>query len=63
VLMACLVLLPIAAATVLVGCGGGSSSSTPPPQNGTPSGTYTLTLTATPSGGTAQNTQLTLVVQ
>ena len=27
----CLVLMPIAAATVLVGCGGGSSSTTPPP--------------------------------
>jgi hypothetical protein len=62
-LVACLVLLPIAAASVLVGCGGGSSSSTPPPQTGTPAGTYTLTLAATPSGGTAQNTQLTLIVQ
>jgi trimeric autotransporter adhesin len=62
-IVACLVLLPIAAASVLVGCGGGSSSSTPPPQTGTPAGTYTLTLAATPSGGTAQNTQLTLIVQ
>jgi trimeric autotransporter adhesin len=62
-LTACLVLLPIAATSVLAGCGGGSSSSTPPPTTGTPVGTYTLTLTATPTGGTAQTTQLTLIVQ
>ena len=56
-----LILMPIAAATVLVGCGGGSSSTTPPPASGTPAGTYTLTVTAT-SGSTTGNTTLTLVV-
>ncbi len=61
-LSACLVLMPIAAATLLVGCGGGSSSTTPPPVTGTPAGTYTITVTAT-SGSTTAPTQLTLIVQ
>jgi sugar lactone lactonase YvrE len=61
-LSACLVLMPIAAATLIVGCGGGSSSTTPPPVTGTPAGTYMITVTAT-SGSTTANTQLTLVVQ
>ena len=62
----CLVLLPLSAATLLIGCGGGSSSTTPTPtptpKPSTPTGTYTLTVTAT-SSGKAQTTQLTLVVQ
>jgi trimeric autotransporter adhesin len=64
-LSVCLVLMPIAAATLLVGCGGGSSSPPPPPPpvTGTPAGTYTITITATPSGGTALTQSLTLVVQ
>jgi hypothetical protein len=59
----CLILMPIVAATVLVGCGGGSSSTPPPPpaQTGTPAGSYTLTVTAT-SGSTSAKTTLTLVV-
>ncbi|HUE43533.1 MAG TPA: choice-of-anchor D domain-containing protein [Candidatus Sulfotelmatobacter sp.] len=58
----CLILMPIAAATMLVGCGGGGGSSTPPPPaTGTPAGTYTLTVTAT-SGSTTAKTALTLVV-
>jgi hypothetical protein len=63
-LSACLVLVPLSAATLLVGCGGGSNSPTPTPtpKPSTPSGTYTLTVTATNSGK-AQTTQLTLVVQ
>jgi len=61
-LSACLVLMPIVAATLLVGCGGGSSSSGPPPVTGTPAGTYTIAVTAT-SGSTTTTTQLTLVVQ
>jgi sugar lactone lactonase YvrE len=62
-LSACLVLMPIAAATLLVGCGGGGSSSTPPPtQTGTPAGTYTITVTAT-SGSQTATTKLTLIVQ
>jgi sugar lactone lactonase YvrE len=63
-LSACLVLMPIMAATLLGGCGGGGSSSTPPPPPaaGTPAGTYTVTVTAT-SGSTTASTQLTLIVQ
>jgi sugar lactone lactonase YvrE len=62
-LSACLVLMPIAAATLLVGCGGGGSSSTPPPPaTGTPAGTSTITVTAT-SGSTTGKTTLTLIVQ
>jgi sugar lactone lactonase YvrE len=64
----CLILMPIAAATILVGCGGGSSSPAPvtPPTPvtvpGTAAGTYTLTVSAT-SGSTKLTTNLTLVVQ
>jgi hypothetical protein len=62
-LSACLVLMPIMAATLLGGCGGGGSSSTPPPPvTGTPAGTYTVTVTAT-TGSTTATTKLTLIVQ
>jgi sugar lactone lactonase YvrE len=62
-LSACLVLMPIMAATLLGGCGGGGSSTTPPPPvTGTPAGTYTITVNAT-SGSTTAKTQLTLIVQ
>jgi sugar lactone lactonase YvrE len=61
-LSACLVLMPIAAATLLVGCGGGSGSTTPPPATGTPAGTYTVVVTAT-SGSRTATTNLTLIVQ
>ncbi len=62
-LSACLVLMPIVAATLLVGCGGGSSSAPPPPpQTGTPAGTYTIVVTAT-SGSTTGTSNLTLIVQ
>jgi sugar lactone lactonase YvrE len=59
-LSVCLILMPIAAATMLVGCGG-SSSTSPPPATGTPAGSYTLTVTAT-SGSTTASTTVTLVV-
>jgi len=63
-LSACLVLMPIMAATLIGGCGGGSSSTPPPPPpvTGTPAGTYTITVTAT-SGSTTATTPLTLIVQ
>jgi sugar lactone lactonase YvrE len=61
-LSACLVLMPIMAATLLGGCGGGGSSSTPPPVTGTPAGTYTVTVTAT-SGSASATAKLTLIVQ
>jgi trimeric autotransporter adhesin len=56
----CLVLLPISAATLMMGCASGGSS--PVHTVGTAAGTYTLTVTAAVSGKT-QSTQLTLVVQ
>jgi sugar lactone lactonase YvrE len=65
-LSVCLVLMPIAAATMIAGCGGGSSSPTPTPTPvpGTPSGTYTVTISATATGATAPTAvTLTLVVQ
>jgi hypothetical protein len=62
-LTACLVLLPISAATLLTGCASsGGSSVTPPPVPGTPAGSYTITVTMTVSGK-AQATPLTLIVQ
>jgi sugar lactone lactonase YvrE len=57
-----LILMPIAAATMLVGCGGGSSSTPPPPVTGTPVGTYTLMVTATSGSTTSPAVSLTLVV-
>jgi hypothetical protein len=62
------VLLFALAASAITGCNGGSMSSPPPVLNGTPAGTYTLTVTFTaaqPVGGpTLSHTQqLTLTVQ
>jgi hypothetical protein len=60
---ACLILMPITAATLIAGCGGGSSSpAPPPPPASTPTGTSMITVTAT-SGSTTAPIQLTLVVQ
>jgi len=50
-------LIPLAVS--LCSCGGGSSSSNP---NGTPAGTYSLTVAAT-SGSASESVQLTLIVQ
>jgi hypothetical protein len=57
--------LPLLLILLLSGCGGGGSSSNNPPQNpnGTPAGTYTVMVTATPTGGAAQSLPLTLTVQ
>jgi hypothetical protein len=47
----------------LISCGGGGSNNSPPPPPpvGTPTGTYTLTVTAA-SGGVSHKTPLTLIV-
>jgi centrosomal CEP192-like protein len=57
------VLLLAMLGVVMSGCGGGGSSTPPPPlNNGTPVGTYTLTVTAA-SGNLTHTQQLTLTVQ
>jgi sugar lactone lactonase YvrE len=63
---ACLLLMPIAAGSMLTGCASsGGSSSTPPPTvvPGTPAGTYTVTITPTVGGVAQAATNLTLNVQ
>ncbi|MGA7969252.1 MAG: choice-of-anchor D domain-containing protein [Terriglobales bacterium] len=50
----------VLATVLMVGCGGSSSQSSPP-TGGTPTGTYTLTLTGT-AGNDRHSIQLTLVV-
>jgi len=61
----CMLLLPLFGAVFLTGCSGSGNvngGGTPPPfGQGTPSGTYTLTVSAT-VGGVAQTAHLTLVV-
>ncbi len=56
--------LPLTMLLMLSACGGGGSGSVPPSQGGgTPSGTYPLTVTATPTTGIPQSVKLTLIVQ
>jgi trimeric autotransporter adhesin len=59
-----LLVLAVAGCVFLVACGGGSGSSTPPPggSSGTPSGSYTITVTGT-SGSINQTETFTLTVQ
>ncbi|MGD0758210.1 MAG: SBBP repeat-containing protein [Candidatus Sulfotelmatobacter sp.] len=56
-----LLFLPLMLALLLCGCSGGSNGGQTSP-NGTPAGTYNLSVTAT-MGSSAQTTVLTLVVQ
>jgi uncharacterized protein YceK len=56
-----LLLLPVSAAIFASGCASAGSSNSPTSQ-GTPAGTYTLTVKAS-VGGTSQTTTLTLIVQ
>ncbi len=61
--------VPLAAILIVLGfvalsCGGGSSSGTPTSTNpGTTLGSYTISVTATPSTGSATNTTVTVSVQ
>ncbi len=55
-----MVLLLLTLSGIQLACGG--NKATPPPNNGTPAGTYSITLTAT-SGNVSHATKLTLVVQ
>jgi hypothetical protein len=56
------VLLLAIVAVAMSGCGGGGGSTTTPVNNGTPVGSYTLTVTAA-SGNLTHTQQLTLTVQ
>jgi sugar lactone lactonase YvrE len=62
---ACLLLMPIAAGSMLTGCAssGGSSSTPPPVVPGTPANTYTVVITPTVGGVAQAATNLTLIVQ
>ena len=64
-LTACLLLMPIAAGSMLTGCAssGGSSSTPPPVVPGTPANTYTVVITPTVGGVAQAATNLTLIVQ
>ena len=60
--LGCLLLLGLLASLLTVnGCGNSSQKTTTTTASGTPTGTYTLTVTAT-SGGTSQQSSLTLIV-
>jgi hypothetical protein len=60
---ASILLLAIMSAA-MSGCGGGSATTPPPPPvNGTPPGTYTLTVTVATSSNLTHAQQLTLIVQ
>jgi hypothetical protein len=50
-------------ATAMGGCAGGGSTPTPPPANGTPAGTYTLTVTLVTPSNLTHAEQLTLIVK
>jgi len=58
------IFLALSACLFQVACSSGSSNSTPPPGNqGTPGGTYTVTITGTVTGMPAQNATASLTVQ
>jgi uncharacterized repeat protein (TIGR01451 family) len=56
-------LLLLGLTLLLVSCGGGSMGTAPVPQNGTPAGTYTVTITGTASGGLQNSTNLSFTVR
>jgi len=48
---------------LLVSCGGGSMGGTPQLQNGTPAGTFTVTILGTANGSLQHTTTATFTVQ
>jgi trimeric autotransporter adhesin len=57
-----LICMLIAGFIFMTACGGSSSSTTVPPNNGTPAGTYTVTVTGT-SGSLTSPATFTVTVQ
>jgi uncharacterized repeat protein (TIGR01451 family) len=60
---ALLMLLLLGMMMLLVSCGGGSMGVTSQPQNGTPAGTYTITVTGTANGSLQHTTTVSFTVQ
>ncbi len=60
---ALMLLLLLGMMLLLVSCGGGSMGTTPPPQNGTPAGTFTVTVLGTANGSLQHTTTVTFTVQ
>jgi uncharacterized repeat protein (TIGR01451 family) len=60
---ALMLLLLLGMMLLLVSCGGGSMGTTPPPQNGTPVGTFTVTVVGTANGSLQHTTTATFTVQ
>ena len=58
-----LLLLLLGMTLLLISCGGGSMGTTPVAQNGTPAGSYTVTIIGTTSGGLQNTTTATFTVQ
>jgi len=58
-----MLLLLLGMTLLLVSCGGGSMGTTPPLQNGTPAGTFTVTVTGTANGSLQHTTGVTFTVQ
>ncbi len=60
---ALMLLLLLGMMLLLVSCGGGSMGVTPQPQNGTPAGTFTVTVLGTANGSLQHTTTVTFTVQ
>jgi len=58
-----MLLLLLGMMLLLVSCGGGSMGTTPVVSNGTPTGSYNVTVTGTTSGGLQHTTMLSFAVQ